>query len=102
MRGHARLISWVAPALDGNIGKMAQLAREVLDMNAGAAINVGRIFAGQQRDLVLHQQPSWSARLMKSVAWMSASSSGRMSAPPPGPFSRGRSTNAARRPAAWA
>src|SRR5229473_3962354 len=46
------------------------------------------------------QQPSWPARSMKSVACTSARGSGKRSAPPPGPFSNGRSTNAAFMPAA--
>src|SRR5260370_26757453 len=102
MSGHAGLIAGRSPALDGDVGEMAQLARKVLDVNSRAAVHVGRVLASQQRDLVHAQQPSFSARSTKSDACTSAAASGSRSAPPPSPFSSGRSTKAARKPAAWA
>src|SRR5260370_5197808 len=102
MSGHAGLIAGRSPALDGDVGEMAQLARKVLDVNSRTAVNVRRVLAGQQCDPVHSQQPSFSARSTKSVACPSAAASGSRSAPPPSPFSSGLSTTAARKPAAWA
>src|SRR5260370_12833400 len=102
MSNHARLITGRSPALDGYVGEVAQLACEVLDVNSRAAVHVRRVLAGQKCDLAHAQQPSFVARSRKSVACTSAAASGSRSAPPPGPFSSGRSTKAARKPAASA
>ena len=52
MGGHARLVPWQTPTLDGNLSQMTQFAREIFDVNARAAINVGWVLASKQRNPV--------------------------------------------------
>src|SRR5260370_38475448 len=50
--GDTRFVARRAPAVDGDLRQVAQLACEVLDVRARAAIYLGWIFAREQRDLV--------------------------------------------------
>ena len=45
-----------APAVDGHLLEPGELAREVLDVHAGAAVDLGRVLAREQRDP--HARPS--------------------------------------------
>ena len=50
---HARLVSRRPPAMNRQLGVSAQLARQVFDVDAGPAVDLGRVFTSQQCDLVL-------------------------------------------------
>jgi len=42
--GHARLGPRRSPAVDRDLGQVAQLACEVFDVSAGTAVDLGRVF----------------------------------------------------------
>ncbi len=60
MARHAGLAAWLSPALHGDLGQPAQLAHEVLDVCARAAVDLGWIFASENSDLA----PSGHCRVM--------------------------------------
>jgi hypothetical protein len=47
--GDARLAAGLAPAVHAKVDAAAKLAGEVLDVDAGAAVDVGRVLPRQQR-----------------------------------------------------
>src|SRR2546430_13903859 len=51
MACHSGLVARSAPAVNRDLGQVAQLSRDVLDGGARAPIDLGRVFAGQDRDL---------------------------------------------------
>jgi hypothetical protein len=51
MACHARFVPRRSPALDRDLGPVAQLAREVFDVGAGTAVDLGRIFTGEECDV---------------------------------------------------
>src|SRR5260370_28654821 len=53
--GHPGLVARSAPAFHGHLGQVAKLAREVLDVRAGSAVDLGRILPREQRDPVLYR-----------------------------------------------
>src|SRR5262249_42886737 len=44
------------PAVDGEVGELRQFARQVLDVHAGPAVDVGRVLAREERDLHLTRE----------------------------------------------
>jgi hypothetical protein len=50
MADDAGLLTRLAPTVDGNLGQTAQFADEVLNVRAGASIDLGRVFTRQHGD----------------------------------------------------
>jgi hypothetical protein len=51
MTGHARLVSWPSPTMDGDLGQASELAREIFDVGACSTVDLWRIFTCEQRNL---------------------------------------------------
>ena len=51
-----------APAVDGHLDEPRELAREVLDVDAGAAVDLGRVLAREERDPQVRHPPSRPCR----------------------------------------
>src|ERR1700674_1584634 len=51
MACNARLVPRRSPGLDRDLSQASELAREVLNVSAGATVDLGRVFTGQERDV---------------------------------------------------
>ena len=53
--GHVGLLAGRSPAVNADVRQLADLARQVLDVRAGAPVDLGRVLARENRDLVSYR-----------------------------------------------